>query len=161
MKTCIIYHSYSGVTRGIAEKINAACGGDLVEVKPKDNYTTLSAYSVGCYRARKEVCDPVLPEVIDVIPYDLLVIGTPVWAWKATPVINGAIAALKGCEGKKAVIFATCGSSARETLPLMRSALEKRGIRVTGEIVLNKSEVSKDEKVNELIALVRTAADTG
>jgi flavodoxin len=157
MKTCIIYHSYSGVTQGIAEKIKAACGGDLIEVKPKDTYSTLSAYSVGCYRARKEACDPINPEIIDVSLYDLIVIGTPVWAWKATPVINGAIAALKGSEGKKAVIFATCGSSAKDTLPIMKSALEKKGVRVSAELVLNKSDISGNEKVNDLIALVRTA----
>lgn len=158
MKTCIIYHSYSGVTRGIAEKISTTCGGDLVEVKPKDNYSTLTAYSVGCIRARKEACDPISPDTIDVSLYDLIVIGTPVWAWKATPAINGAIAALKGCEGKKAVIFATCGSSAKETLPIMKKALEKRGVRVSGEVVLNKSEIAGNEKINELFSLIREAA---
>ena len=158
MKTCIIYHSYSGVTRGIAEKINATCGGDLIEVKPKDNYSTLTAYSVGCIRARKEVCDPIIPDTIDVSLYDLIVLGTPVWAWKATPAINGAIAALKGCEGKKAVIFATCGSSAKETLPIMKKALEKRGVLVSGEAVLNKSEIAGNEKINELFSLIREAA---
>jgi len=159
MKSCIIYHSYSGVTRGVAEEINAACGGDLIEVKPKDNYSTLTAYSVGCFRARKEACDPITPECIDVSAYDLIVIGTPVWAWKATPVINGAIAALKGCEGKKAVIFATCGSSAKDTLPIMKSALEKNGVRVMGEIVLTKSEISKNKKINELIIAVKSAGN--
>jgi flavodoxin len=161
MKTCIIYHSYSGVTRGIAEKTSAACGGDLIEVAPKDNYSTLSAYSLGCIRARKETCDPISPDSIDVSSYDLIVIGTPVWAWKATPVINGAISALKGCEGKPAVIFATCGSSAKDTLPIMRSKLELKGVRVTGEVVFNKQEISGNEKINDLVTAVRAAADSG
>lgn len=156
MKTCIVYHSYSGVTRGIAEKIKGACGGDLIEVTPKDSYSTLSAYSLGCIRARKEACDPITPDTIDVSSYDLIVIGTPVWAWKATPVINGAIAALKGCEGKTAVLFATCGSSAKDTLPIIKSVLEKKGVHVTGEVVLSKSEISRNEKINDLITAVRT-----
>ena len=155
MKTCIIYHSYSGVTRRIAEKIRDACGGDLIEVTPKDQYSTLTAYSLGCIRARKEACDPITPDTIDVSSYDLIVIGTPVWAWKATPAINGAIAALKGCDGKSAVIFATCGSSAKDTLPIMKSALGKKGVRVMGEVVLNKSEISSNKKINDLITSVR------
>ena len=117
MKTSIIYHSYSGITRGIAEKIQKACGGDLIEVKPKENYSTLTAYSLGCYRAMKEECDKIEPETIDVSTSDLIVIGTPVWAFKATPATNAAIAALKGCDGKKAVIFATCGSSGKGYSP--------------------------------------------
>jgi hypothetical protein len=49
----------------------------------------------------KEELDPIEPETIDVSVSDLVVIGTPVWAFKATPAINAAIAALKGCDGKK------------------------------------------------------------
>ncbi len=96
MKTSIIYHSYSGITRGIAEMIQEACGGDLIEVKLKKNYSSLTAYTLGCYRATKEQCDPIEPETIDVSTADLIIIGTPVWAFKATPAINGAVAALKG-----------------------------------------------------------------
>jgi len=77
MKICIIYHSYSGITRGVAEKIRTACGGDLVEVTPRDKYSTLTAYTLGCMRARKEECDPIEPGTIDVSPYGLIVIGTP------------------------------------------------------------------------------------
>ena len=44
----------------------------------------------------KEECDPIEPAAIDVSGSDLIVIGTPVWAFKATPAINGAIAALIG-----------------------------------------------------------------
>jgi flavodoxin len=155
MKTSIIYHSYSGITRGIAEKIQKACGGDLIEVKPKENYSTLTAYSLGCYRAIKEESDAVIPETIDVSTSDLVVIGTPVWAFKATPVTNAAIAALKGCEGKKAVIFATCGSSAKDTLPIMKKALEAKGVKVQGQFVLTRQGTQDAMQVDELISRVK------
>jgi flavodoxin len=155
MKTSIIYHSYSGITRGIAGKIQKACGGDLIEVKPKENYSTLTAYSLGCYRAIKEESDAVIPETIDVSTSDLVVIGTPVWAFKATPVTNAAIAALKGCEGKKAVIFATCGSSAKDTLPIMKKALEAKGVKVQGQFVLTRQGTQDAMQVDELISRVK------
>jgi flavodoxin len=151
MKTSIIYHSYSGITRGIAEKIQKACGGDLVEVKLRQNYSSLTAYTLGCYRAMKEECDPIEPETIDVSASDLVVIGTPVWAFKATPAINAAIAALKGCEGKKAVIFATCGGSAKDTLLILKKALEAKGVTAVGQFVLTKKEVGDEQKVKVLI----------
>jgi len=155
MKTSIIYHSYSGITRGIAEKIQKACGGDLIEVKPKENYSTLTAYSLGCYRAMKEELDKIEPETIDVSTSDVVVIGTPVWAFKATPVTNAAIAALKGCEGKKAVIFATCGSSAKDTLPIMKKALEARGVNVEGQFVLTRQGTQDAMQVDKLISRVK------
>ena len=157
MKTSIIYYSYSGITRGIAEKIQESCGGDLVEVKSKENYSAITAYTLGCYRAMKEACDPIEPETIDVSSSDLIVIGTPVWAFKATPAINAAIAALKGCDGKKSVIFATCGSSAKDTLSILKKALEAKGVTVVGQYILTRKEIGEDQKIRVLIDSVNTA----
>jgi flavodoxin len=157
MKTSIIYHSYSGITRGIAEEIQTACGGDLVEVKLKQDYSSLTAYTLGCYRAMKEECDPIEPAVIDVSRSDLVVIGTPVWAFKATPAVNAAIAALKGCDGKKAVIFATCGSSAKETILILKKSLESKGMTVVGQFVLTRKEIGDGLKVNALIDSIKAA----
>ncbi len=139
----------------IAEKIQKACGGDLVEVRLKQDYSALTAYTLGCYRARKEECDPIDPAVIDVSGSDLVVIGTPVWAFKATPAVNAAVAALKGGAGKKAIIFATCGSSAKDTLPILKKSLESKGITVVGEFVLNRREIGEGSKVNALIDSIK------
>ena len=116
MKTIIVYHSFSGVTRAIAERVGAACNGDLVEVRPREPYSKLTAYSLGSFRARGGKADPVAPSPIDVSAYDLIVLGTPVWAWRPTPVTNGAVEALVGTAGKNAVLFATCGSKPGDTL---------------------------------------------
>jgi flavodoxin len=155
MKTSIIYHSFSGITRGIAEKIQKACGGDLIEVTLKKNYSSITAYSLGCYRAIREESDPIEPESIDVSASDLVVIGTPVWAFKATPAVNAAIAALKGCDGKKAVIFATCGSSAKDTLPILEKALEAKGVSVVGQFVITRKEIGEGQKVKVLIDSIK------
>jgi len=155
MKTSIVFHSYSGITRGVAEKIQKACGGDLIEVTLKKNYSSLTAYSLGCYRARKEESDPIEPESIDVSASDLVVIGTPVWAFKATPAVNAAIAALRGCDGKKAVIFATCGSSAKDTLRILKKALESKGVSVVGQFVITRKEIGEGQKVNDLIDSIK------
>jgi flavodoxin len=155
MKTTIIYYSYSGITRMIAAQIQKACGGDLVEVKSKQDYSAITAYTLGCYRARKEECDPIEPAAIDVTGSDLVVIGTPVWAFKATPAINAAIAALKGSEGKRAVLFATCGSSAKDTLPILKKSSEAKGMTVVGQFVLTRTEIGEGSKVNTLIESVK------
>ena len=153
MKTTIVFHSYSGVTRGVAEAVHAACDGELIEVVPTKGYNSLTAYTLGCMRAKKGACDEVRPDPIDVSGSDCVVIGTPVWAWKPTPVINGAIRALKGCEGKPVVTFATCGGKPGDTLETLRSALEERGMTLRGECLMTKREIT--EKTQELIRLVK------
>jgi flavodoxin len=155
MKTIIVYHSYSGVTRGIAERVRAASDGDLVEVRPLEPYSKLTAYALGAFRARGGKADAVEPAAIDVSGYDLIVIGTPVWAWRATPVANGAVEALVGANGKNAIIFATCGSAPGDTLQQLRGALTAKGVSVTGEFAFTIQDLKNPRTVEALIARVR------
>jgi flavodoxin len=160
MKTSIIFHSYSGNTRSVAEKVRDACKGDLVEVKPTSDYSSLTAYTLGCYRAMKGVCDPIEPKTVDVSADDVIVIGTPVWAGRATPAVNAAVAALAGCTGKKAVIFATCGGKEGDTLPMLKKALEEKGVTVAGEFVFDKTGMKDPEKITMMIAAIKAAGST-
>lgn len=86
-----------------------------------------------------------------------MVIGTPVWFWKTTPVTNGAINAFRNCQGKKAVLFATCGSKAGETIPIMKKALTRKGVTIIGEHVLTRRDIIKGEKVAEVVDAVKAA----
>lgn len=157
MKTSIIFNSYSGNTRSVAEAVHAACGGDLIEVVSKEYSSKITAYTIGCYRAMKGLCDPIEQNVIDVAAADVIVIGTPVWAGKATPAINAAVAALAGCRGKNAVIFATCGKDGGETLPAIKNALEQKGVTVRGEFVFNKHGITDPDRINAMISAIKTA----
>jgi flavodoxin len=157
MKTSIIFNSYSGNTRGVAEKVHAALGGELIEVVSKEYSSKITAYTIGCYRAMKGMSDPIEPKTIDVAADDIIVIGTPVWAGRATPAANAAVAALEGCKGKKAVIFATCGGKERETLPFLKKALVERGVTVAGEFVFDKAGLKDPERINAMISAIKTA----
>jgi len=156
VNVCIIYNSYSGNTRSVAERVSAVCGGRLVEVTSKEYSSRLTAYTIGCYRAMNGMCDRIEPAVIDVSSDDMIVIGTPVWGGKATPAINAAVAALAGCEGKPAVIFATCGGNVRETLPLLKKALVAKGMSVTGEFVFDRAGKLDPDRINAMISRIKT-----
>jgi len=160
MKASVIYHSYSGITRGVAEKVHEAVGGDITEVKPANPYSKISAYTLGCMRARKGDCDEIVPQKIDVSDASVIVIGTPVWAFRATPAINAAVKALSGCEGKPAVIFATCGGSEGDTIPVLKKALEEKGVKVEGEFVFDKNGVLDPKKIESLSDAVLKAGST-
>jgi flavodoxin len=160
MKISIIYNSYSGNTRSIAEAVHSACGGKLIEVISKEYSSRITAYTLGCYRAMKGMCDPIEPATIDVSSDDLIVVGTPVWAGRATPAINAAVAALVGCKGKKAVIYATCGGKERETLPLLKKALEAKGVTVSGEFVFDKAGITDPVRINAMTSAIKTAGST-
>ncbi|MFA4876763.1 MAG: metalloregulator ArsR/SmtB family transcription factor [Methanoregula sp.] len=161
IRSCVIFYSYTGVTRGIAEGICNSGGCDLIEVKTKKEYSNFTAYTTGVLRSRKGACDPIVPEEIDVSGYDLLIIGTPVWAWKPAPAINAAVRALRGCEGKMAVTFVTCCDQPGEALPLLAASLKERGIRVMDGISLAKADVKNPAVENELLGRIAAAVMAG
>jgi DNA-binding transcriptional ArsR family regulator len=151
IRACVIFYSYSGITRGVAEGIRNASGCDLIEIRTKKPYTSFTAYTTGVLRSRKMVCDPIEPERIDVSGYDFLIIGTPVWAWKPSPAINAAVQALHGCEGKMAVIFTTCSNQPGEALPILSKALADRGVRVMAGISLDAEDTKNPNAGGELL----------
>lgn len=157
MTICYVYHSESGNTRGVVEQCAVATGGEKVEVHDLAHYNLISKYIVGGRRAMKGLIDPIEPSVIDVSGFDVIVIGSPVWAGKPTPAINAAIDAMKGCEGKKGVIFVTCGGSAGESTAFMKKALEDKKVQIAGTTVFTKRELHDERKVKSLIDLVMKA----
>ena len=157
VRACVIYYSYSGITRRVAEGIKNASGCDLVEVHTIAAYTSFTAYTKGVLRSRKGACDPIEPAEIDVSGYDLLIIGTPVWAWKPSPAINAAVKALRGCEGKMAVVFTTCNNQPGEALPLLRKSLEERGVTVMAEIGLDHEDTKNPDVGGELLRQIIAA----
>ena len=147
MKCALVYFSLSGVTKKVVEDMNKIISGTLIEVAPDKPYTNLTAYTFGCKRARFEEADPVTPSSIDLAPYDHVIIAGPVWAWKPAPPVNGAIQSLKNGEGKTASVICTSGGQFGDTLEVMRKALEKKGLKVTGELGLIPADLKTNEKV--------------
>ncbi len=157
MTIAIIYHSVSGHTREIAEYLADTCDGMLIEIVGLTHYNAVTRYLVGGKRALSGEKDDIDPAMIDVADFDAIVVGTPVWARHPTPAINATVDALRGCEGKEAAIYATCGAVAGDTLELLGSALEQKGVRVRGRVVFAQRELQSEEKRNELVSLLGTS----
>ena len=157
LRACIIFYSYSGTTRAVAEGIRSASGCDVIEVTTTTPYSNFTAYTKGVLRSRKMACDEIVPTAIDVSGYDLIILGTPVWAWKPAPAMNAAIRALTGCEGKMAVVFTTCSNQPGEALALMTRALEERGVKVMAEISLDQNDTRNPDAGGELLRQIIAA----
>jgi len=150
MSVCVIYHSYSGNTRKVAEALAAESKAALLEVRDLARYSRISVYFSGGRKAARGELASIEPAEIDVSPYSLFYIGSPVWGRHPTPAVNAAIAALKGCEGKKCVVFATYGGTPGETLNLMATALRARSADVIGSVGIRNGEQGYQEKIREL-----------
>lgn len=81
MKNLILYYSWGGNTKKIAECIQSKVGGDLFEIKTLEPYS--STYALCVAQAGKEIFlhshRPIVavPEKLE--DYDKVYLGTPVW----------------------------------------------------------------------------------
>lgn len=91
MKTLLVYYSFTGNTKIIADKIQEKINCDVLELKPKipfliDNYQEIVDEWQSNESAKKEV--EIEDINVDLKDYDKVIIGTPVWWYTITPVVR-------------------------------------------------------------------------
>lgn len=154
MKIAVIYHSESGHTRHVAQHLAAACDGQLIEVSDRASYTRLSRFLIWCKKARSEEKTEIEPAVIDVSAYDLLIFGSPVWAFKPTPAIHSAIDCLKGASGKPVFAFSTHGGRPGQTEETFKRWIELRGMKLVGAIAIHQKDIENEKITRDILSLV-------
>jgi flavodoxin len=157
MKICIIYHSETGNTRHVAQHIAEACGAErLIEVLDRTEYTKLTKFVSQCSRARGEKTAPISPDAIDVAAYDTIVFGSPVWAFKPTPVIHAAFNAVIGYTGQPVIGFFTHGGMPGTTEETFSRWCEERRFKLAGTMTINAKEIENEKRTRELVALIKS-----
>lgn len=110
MKTLIAYFSYTGHTRGIAERMKAFTGGVLFELRPavpySDDYDTTEAQ--GRKETRGGYHPPLAGESVDLKGFDTILLGTPNWFNTVAPPVATFLADNE-LAGKTIIPFCTNG----------------------------------------------------
>jgi flavodoxin len=154
MKICIIYHSETGNTRHVARQIASAFDAHLIEVCDTASYSRLTRFLVWCKMARGEEKTTIDPRSPDVSEFDLVVFGSPVWAFKPTPAIHAAIDGLEGCMGKPAVAFSTHGGRPGQTDETFKKWIEARGMIPVAVTNIHQKAIENEKEIKELVACV-------
>ena len=133
MKVLVIYYSLEGNTRLIAETLAAATQADCLELKIKNAFKAKGFMKY--FWGGRQVLMKQTPELLgfdkNINDYDLLFIGTPVWAWSYTPAIN-SLFTNNNITDRKIGIFACHGGGKGKVFEKMRQALY--GNSILGEI---------------------------
>ena len=115
-KTLVAYFSAIGVTARLAEKVAAAVGGDLHEIKPAEPYTAADLnWNDKQSRTTIEMNDKasrpaVANKVANMDEYDTIYVGFPIW-WYVAPTIINTFLEQYSLAGKRIIPFATSGGS--------------------------------------------------
>ncbi|MCD7723355.1 MAG: flavodoxin [Clostridiales bacterium] len=138
MKTLIAYFSLSGVTKKVAERIQAIAGGDLFEIKGEKNYGGyLKAVAIGGKELATKEMPKVTTHVENFDSYDRILLGFPVW-YGTCPRLIGTFAGEYNFAGKDVYVFCTSGSSGPEkagqtVTEICKGAVVHSAIRITDQ----------------------------
>lgn len=124
LRILVVYYSFEGNTKLIAQSITDEIGSDILEldvVKPISNDTT--KYVVGGKQVVLKEKPRLIPYDFKPENYDILFIGTPVWAWSYTPALR-TFFAKNIIQNKKIALFSCNGGDNGKTFENIKKALQ-------------------------------------
>ena len=153
LKSIIIYYSYDGNTKRIANMIHDKTGYDIVEIKPVVPYTSDYQKLVDEEenKMHQEEVVEIEPISVDLNNYDAIILGTPIWWYTMTPPIRTFLKN-NDLSGKVIVPFATNGGWLGSTFDDIKKYAPNSNILNPISIKFNGSDlaISQDE-LNEWI----------
>ena len=147
-KTLILYYSWSGETKKMAEKINSEIkDSELKEVKVSGGTFDADMYKTSDIALDQIQGNKDFPEIqldnIDYNNYDLILIGSPVWSgYPATP-IKTLLDQMKNYRGEVASFFTSAGTNHKAYVSHFNEWAD--GLNVIG-VARDDSEVDKWSK---------------
>ena len=109
-KVLVVYYSYSGNTRAIAQKIQKLTNADIFEIKTVKPYP--AEYQAVVEQAAKEKQADFRPEIQanaeNIAQYDVIFLGTPVWWYTMAPPVK-TFMSKNNFDGKVIMPFCTHG----------------------------------------------------
>jgi len=161
MKILVVFYSRTGVTKKAAERI-AAHLRERADVQitaeeitePKDRSGILGWLGAGRDAMRKKET-PIEPVRANPADFDLVVIGTPVWAWTAASPVR-TFCVQHGKEAKKVAFFCTMGGTGdKKTFEALETLCGRPPVATLG---LLQRHVRKDDDEG-FIAKVKAFAE--
>ena len=110
MKKLLVFYSLTGKTEIMAKTIAKELKADHCRVEETRKRNRFLAYITGGYAAIRDKCSEIKPVEFDVHDYDLILLGSPIWASKPVPAINAFINNTD-FKNKEVIVFFTMGGT--------------------------------------------------
>ncbi|MDR1410282.1 MAG: hypothetical protein LBJ12_08530 [Oscillospiraceae bacterium] len=127
MKTLVLYYSYTGHAKELAEALAAQEAADIMEISDWHRPGKLIAYIKGCPAAAKGRSWAIAPIFPDWSAYERVVLFSPVWAGGAPPAVNAMLEQLPG--GKSVEVHMVSASGKSKCRSRIESAIKMKGSR--------------------------------
>ncbi len=138
MKTLLVYYSWTGNTRKLAQKITSKLKCDVEEIYEKNKRAGKIGFMLGGFQAVFGMKTDIEKPKKDPADYDLILIGGPVWAGRITPALRSYLAQTKNI--KDYAYF--CSKGGGEHDKAVGIVTELIGKKPKAVLAVKKSEVA-------------------
>jgi flavodoxin len=154
-KTLVVYYSWSGNTRTLAQQIHKLVGGDIFEILPVEAYP--EDYDKCVTQAKQEIQSGYLPELREAVKnigqYDIIFVGSPNW-WSTIAPPVAAFLSQYDLSGKTVVPFCTHGSGGKaqcfaNIAKLTPKSKQGEGLAISGSSV-NSSQAQVEKWLQKI-----------
>jgi len=121
----IIYYSFSGKTKKIAEDMAKKESADIFEIKDIKPFGKFKAYTAGIFASIKGKAWKVKPPDAEISKYDKITLFAPVWADNPPPAVNAMLEYLPA--GKPISIFMVSASGKSNCKDRIESVIKNKG----------------------------------
>jgi flavodoxin len=158
MKTLVAYYSRTGVTRTVAQALAERLGADVEELHDRKDRRGARGWLSGGKDALLKRLTEIDPPAKDAAAYDLVLIGTPVWAFTMTPAVRTYLSQC-GAAIQSAGFFCTMGSSGdRKTFAHMARLLGRQPVST---LALLEKDVRSGDFVGPVDSFIGRVRDGG
>lgn len=116
MKAIVIYYSFSGKTKQIAEQKAQELNADILEVNEQKKRGILGAYIMGSFSAMRHKKVSLAQDIPNLSGYDRIVIAVPIWAGSPAPAFNVITEHLPGGKDVELILTSGSGNSAKSAV---------------------------------------------
>jgi flavodoxin len=157
MRAKIVYYSRKGSTKKAGQIIGKELAShgitvDYEEIEPLREEGYIKSLFMAVFK--REV--PILNANLDVGSYDIIFIGSPIWACSAAPPVNSYMMDVEGLMGKKVAVFASMyRAGGALAVKCMLGTARKKGAAAEEGICFSREECANDTmmklKIKEFI----------
>jgi len=149
MKTLIVYYSRTGNIRTVTQKTASITKADIEEIVDKKKRTGLIGYLRSGFDAYRQKETKIAETTKNPQDYDLIIIGTSVWAGRITPATRTHIQK-SNLSGKKVAFCLTMGGDKPEGPIAAMKALTPNSTHIS-ELALNAKTLEDNEETEKRI----------
>jgi len=148
VKTLIAYYSGAGSTARVAGLLKTALNADIYEIKtldPKKRRGPANFFWAISISMKKKK-PALVPFTLDIKKYDLIILGTPVWAGGPSVILTAFLDQVK-ITGKKIALYCCHAGGPGETINRLKAQLA--GNTIIGEIDFTKAGKANPDELKK------------